>query len=378
MNRYIVQMIAILLLAAGCRKEQETVTVQMPEDGYFTLEDVSRLLGSVPIGKEQVGEVHDAVSSSARNGYDSEYLMRDVFDSPGAGIGDAGESKAGGGYAKPLRELLREAVIGTKAGGGSEDFLDALAESDVQIYWPFSETWDGEQMPVVTFDPGDFSETNWGYTPSGEKVLVDEKMAAERPVWVVSRNADAEYTSLEMLRRQDPSWGQGGGDLLVGSKGGNSLMTLVLRSFRANRHYDSWFAGASEFFVKVGSAEDFTASTEPELRIYQPLVTDFMIVVRRSQVKELLPFNAILISKWTEGLQNCAFMIIEDDGGTRTSWKASATVKYNSKNYGIEIDLPLNQRDDIVWRGLFARDFIEKYSGESIKLGDVDLVLELI
>ena len=40
--------------------------------------------------------------------------------------------------------------------------------------------------------------------------------------------------------------------------------------------------------------------------------------------------------------------------------------------------MPLNQRDDIVWRGLFARDFIEKYSGESIKLGDVDLVLELI
>lgn len=380
MKRLFILMAAAAILAIGCKKESGEVTVPLPEDGYFTLEDVSRLLGAVSIGREQVGEVHDAVSASARNGYDNEYLMRDVFASPGAGIGESVESKAGARYEKPLRELLREAVAGTKAsGGGNADFLDALAESDVQIYWPFPENWDGKQMPVVTFDPGDFSETNWGYTPSGEKVLVDEQMASERPVWVVSRNADAEYTSLEMLRRQDPSWGQGGGELLVGrSKAGSDLRTLVLRSFKANRHYDSWFAGASEFFVKVGSVEDFTASTEPELRVYQPLVTDFMIVVRRTQIKQVLPFNAILISDWVEGLQNCAFMIIEDDGGTRTSWKASATVKYNSKNYGVEIDLPINQRDDIVWRGLFARDFIEKYSGKTVTLGDVEVVLELI
>ena len=47
---------------------------------------------------------------------------------------------------------------------------------------------------------------------------------------------------------------------------------------------DSWFAGASEFFVKIGSVEDFTAVTEAELQLYNPLVTDFMIVVKRNQV----------------------------------------------------------------------------------------------
>lgn len=156
------------------------------------------------------------------------------------------------------------------------------------------------------------------------------------------------------------------------------MKTLILRSFKANRQYDSWFAGASEFFVKVGSVEDFTASTEPELRVYQPFVTDFMIVVRRNQIKEIQPFNAILISEWTDGLQNCALMILEDDGGTRSSWKTSATVKYNSKVYGVEIDIPMNQRDDIVWRGSLTRGFIEKNSGGTVRLGDVELVLELI
>jgi len=377
MKRALIFLAAAGILLAACAKEPvETAEIPVPESSYFTLEDVSRLLGSLPLGAEQVGEVHDAVQSSATNGYDNEYLMRDVFAAPGAGIGDDGTAKATKAYVKPLRELLKEAVIGTKAAEGN-DFLDALAASDVQIYWPGSETWDGKQLPVVTFDPGDYAETNWGWSPNGEKILVDEQLAEERPVWVVSRNDDAEYASLEMLRRQDPSWGQGGGDIIVKGEE-ETFSTLILRSFKANRNYDSWFAGASEFFVKLGSVEDLTASTDAELRVYQPKVTDFMIVVRRKQIGEVLPFNAILVSQWIEGLQNCAFMILEDDGGTRTSWKMETTVKNGTKNYGVVIDIPMNQRDDIVWRGALTRGFIEKYSGENLHLGDVELVLELI
>ena len=130
--------------------------------------------------------------------------------------------------------------------------------------------------------------------------------------------------------------------------------------------------------VRIGSVEDFRASTEAELRLYQPSVTDFMIVVRRSQVGEVIPFNAVLVSEWTEQLHSCAFMVTEDDGGTRTSWKASATVKYNSKQYGIEVEIPLYTRDDIVWRGSLTRTYIERYSGRSASYGDIDLVLELI
>ena len=154
--------------------------------------------------------------------------------------------------------------------------------------------------------------------------------------------------------------------------------TLILRSFTANRQYDSWFAGGAEFFVKIGSLENFTASTEAELRLYEPSVTDFMIVVKRKQVGEEIPFNAVLVSEWTKGLSTCAFMITEDDGGTRTSWKCNAVVKVSSKSYGVELELPLYTRDDVVWRGSLTRNYIEKYNGQVGHFGDVDLVLELI
>ena len=69
---------------------------------------------------------------------------------------------------------------------------------------------------------------------------------------------------------------------------------------------------------------------------------------------------------------------VEADGGSQTTWKCSATVKYNSKAYGFDLQIPLNSRDDIVWRGHLSHRYIEKYSGIPSHFGDVDIVLELI
>jgi hypothetical protein len=254
---------------------------------------------------------------------------------------------------------------------------------------------------VITFDPEDGSEVNTGYMVSMEddgsrhvqEVVVDEEMAKERPVWVVNRNSDAGYTSLEMLRREDPDWGEGGGSIIVKplsdtdaaavgqnitKSGDKPLRTLILKDFTMHRQYDSWFAGASEFFVKIGSVEDFTASTEAELQLYDPVITDFMIVVKRNQVGIPQPFNAILVSEWTDQLTHCALMIIEDDGGTRKTWDCSASVKIQSKTYGFDISIPFNSRDDIVWRGQLAGRWIEQNSNLVGRFGDLNLTFEVL
>lgn len=376
-----------LCTLAGCHKLLETTAMGEPPVEAGTLPDISveqvaRLFAGLPIGPGQMEEVHDAVCASAGNGYDEEYTLRDLLSTPGSGVGDAATRAPVRSYERPLRDLLREALAATRAGS-AEDYLSRLTASDLQLYWPFSESWDGTQLPVVTFDPGDFAVENTGYAlqPDGsvETVLVSEAMAQRRPVWVVNRNSDADYTSLELLRRQDPSWGQGGGDILVrsASSADKDIKTLILRSVKAKRNFDSWFCGGSELVFKVGSVEDFWASTEAELRLYQPSITDFMIVVRRDQLGQELPFNAVLISEWTSQLTNCAVMIVEDDGGSQSSWKCTALVSYNSKKYGFELEIPLNSRDDIIWRGSLTRSYIERYSGTVGHFGDIDLVLEL-
>jgi len=218
-----------------------------------------------------------------------------------------------------------------------------------------------------------------------EEVLVDEDMAKATPVWVVNRNSDSEYSSLEMLRRQDPDWGVAGGSVVIGYNGSTTkaesdgeIKTLILKDLTAKRNFDPWFAGASEFFVKCGAVEDFTATTEEEMSNYSPSITDFMIIVRRDEVDVKKDFNAVLVSQWTDQLENCAFMLIEDDGGRRTSWQCEANVRVKSKNYGFDIELPFNVKDDIVWRGKLSKKYFERYSGTTGHFGDVDLTFEVV
>ena len=193
----------------------------------FTLDEVARLLASVPVGQDQVAEVRDAVTSSSGNGYDEEYPMRQVFETPGTGIGGTPDTRVAS-YPAPLRDLLAAEVrkqYGTRALD-AEAFLDALSASDVQIYWPFSEEFEEDETPVVTFDPGgrDTENVGWVRRDDGtvEEIIVNEEMARERPVWVINRNRDAEYPSLEMLRREDPDWGQGGGHIAPSRPTGTS------------------------------------------------------------------------------------------------------------------------------------------------------------
>ena len=142
-----------------------------------TLEEVAQILSSVEIGSSQMGEVHDAVTSSTGNGYDEEYKMRDLFATPGAGVGDEPVKAVTKSYETPLRDLLSAAVTaryGTKAAEGgvsADEFLDALTSSDVQIYWPFSSDWDGAAAPVITFDPEDNSDKNYGFVAGPDGAL---------------------------------------------------------------------------------------------------------------------------------------------------------------------------------------------------------------
>lgn len=380
------------------REDSAAVSLQLAE--------VAEILSQLPMDQSHIQEVYEAVSSSSSNGYDEEYTMQCLFRTPGSGVGDT-DTKAESAYDNPLRDLIEAHVrqkARTKAGTfDPEEFLHALSSSELQIYWPFSEDWDGETMPVVTFDPEDGANNNIGYrlvenddgSRTVEEVVVDEEMAASVPVWVVNRNSDAGYTSLEMLRREDPQWGEGGGTIVVkpsssteayyampsaepSLRSGKSSKSLILKDFTMKRNYDSWFAGASEFFVKMGYVDDFTAATEAELKLFNPLVTDFMVVVKRKYLNIPQTLNVMLMTDWSDQMTASAFMITEDDGGTQSEWVCRAKVFVESKSYGIDISLPIKTKDEIVWRGELANHWLESNEGVAWSFGDVDLAFELV
>lgn len=339
-------------------------------------QEIARLLSELPLGNAQYNEVFDAVNSSSGNGYDEEYMMSDLLSCPGAGVGDKHSGTRAASYSTPIKDMIEDYLAdrySTKAGSADvEAYLKTLSESDLQIYWPYSEDWDGSQPPVITFDPGYGAESNYGYVvvkgPDGMRVVdslvVTEEVAMNRPVWVINSNDDSAFTPFDLYSG-------------AGTKAGTEEKnTLVIKDFKTLRNYDSWFGGASEFFVKVGAADGFKATKEEELRNYSPSVTDFVIVVKRKDVGTVVPFDALLLTDFTSQIDKLAFMIVEDDGGTTTSWKCSATVKYQSKTYGFDLDIPYKDKDDIVWRGQLDASFFDKAGEITGRFGDVVVTFE--
>ena len=383
---------ALLCALASCDEKQPFDPTA--EQGLFTLSDVAKMLSDLPLESEHLEEVYDAVNASSGHGYDEEYRLTDLFTAPGAGVGDNAQTRAtkAGGYRTPLRDLFADYLsskYGTKAGAADiERYINALSESDMQIYWPYSEEWNGTDFPIVTFDPGYGAEANYGYEVridrSGahvvDSVIVTEQVARERPVWVINRNDDAGFTPFELFQEQVETKATKDKDKGKGDDVHEYILSI--RDIKMLRNYDSWFGGASEFFIKTGAVDGFKATKDEDLKNYSPSLTDLMVVVKRSQVKRKVPFNALLLTNFTEQMEKIAFMVIEDDGGTTTSWKCSAVVKYSSKSYGFELEIPYKDKDDIVWRGQLTRNYFQDVfdqGGGTLtgRFGDVEITFAL-
>lgn len=376
---------ACSLAVCSCSKAQNDGTTHnsSAEDELLSLRGVARMLACLPIGEEQVSEVWNAVSSSSVNGYDEEYMMRDLIGSPGAGVGDSPSARAAArsSYGTPLRDLISDYLssrFATRSGGSVDALLERLSSSGMQIYWPYSEDWDGRQRPLVTFDPGFGASSNFAYEIAWENgsyrvldsVYVDENVAASRPVWVINRNDDSSGTPLSLYTKgvldfdDDPDVPEG-------------RHNLFIKDFTMLRQFDSWFAGASEFFIQAGSVYADYALTEVNPGSFSPEVTQLMVVVKRRQLGERVPFDALLLSGFPDALEQMALLITESDGGTRTSWKCIAKVMVKSRSYGVDVELPFQSNDDIVWRGPVNMDYLRSLGTEEGRFGDVRISFEV-
>lgn len=214
-----------------------------------TLRDIAKAISELPMRQEQLNEVYEAVSASSGNGYDEEYMMSDLFLAPGSGVGSdpAGRATKAVEYRTPLRDMLRDYF--------TAKFATKAGAADIEAY-------------------------------------INSLIESDAQIyWPYSEDRDGRTYPIVTF---DPGYGA-----------------------ESNYGYEIRFdaSGArvvdSVFFIKCGSASGFKAETDDELRLYNPEVTDFMIVVKRKQVMEQVAVDAVLVTDFTPQIEKIAFMIIE-------------------------------------------------------------------
>ena len=103
--------VAFLLSVLSCEVLDNDIEKHEGKDVIICVEldEVAEVLSDLPLNLSHMQEVHDAVTSSSMNGYDEEYTMRILFESPGKGVGDIA-TRSGVTYKEPLRNLIESYV----------------------------------------------------------------------------------------------------------------------------------------------------------------------------------------------------------------------------------------------------------------------------
>lgn len=374
----------LMLAISSCNQNDEMTlnenALQNPEvsgeaimNEQKVLNTVADILVQLPLNEENVSEVHSAVTSSLNYGIDEDYYFREILDnSKYSKI--VSKSASTRNEFSSLGELMKKYVLSasTRTEKNDEIDLNSLAESDIQIYWPYSENWDGKSMPVITFTPEDENqEWNYGYIKNGEKIdtiIINEDYAEQHPVWIISKS-DISYDNLPEFSKNefiknDISFlttedSKTKNEPLLMASSSSNVYTVYLGQIKSTKQYDSIWAGGSEFIFQMGSASNYQFSNG-SLISFNPLVTHHRICVSRKKIrkKRWVNVNQPIVPDWIPNLTDVAFLLIEDDGGSNKNITQNLAIALKDKNVDFNVTLTLKSHDELIHKNTYSHNYI--------------------
>ena len=145
-------------IIVSCKKYDDTISDERLNELSPTqikqrdnLNDIAQIVVSIADNNKTYQAIHSAVVDNMKVGMDEQFLFNEMLypkDNKGPLSDDGGFGKR-----------FKEAISSSKSGSNLESFI--LSEN-VQIYWPYSEEWDGISEPVITFDPIEDADENIG------------------------------------------------------------------------------------------------------------------------------------------------------------------------------------------------------------------------
>ncbi|MCF0197961.1 MAG: hypothetical protein HUK02_01380 [Bacteroidaceae bacterium] len=389
MNKNLKQIVVVLsaLFFVGCSNDVDDISVPSYSAESSTsekitsknLQAIASLLASLPIDNETCREVKTTVETALFCGIEeSAYFQEILSEQTKISTRSLLESRLG--------RLLHEHYRNTRASAEDADMvpLSVLENSGrLQIYWPYSEDWDGVSMPAITFAPEDESQLwNIAFVKDNERIdtiVVDEEYMQNHPVWIVNlseiRYEDLpDFSSGQYVANSCAFVGQGyvatheSHDTPLASQSvtrstrsdNNLVYTVQLGSFMSDHQYDSVWAGGSEFIIQMGSLDRFEISSNSQLTVLDPEVTYIRINRSRKDIKNQRWWTdtSVLNFDWTPNENDAAFMIHEEDGGDAVQWEADLSLTWGGAEYGFKVNLPYKNKDELIYKIVYKRDYV--------------------
>lgn len=316
---------------------------------------------------EMVKEMKVNVERSLKKGGDEEVTFKEILSqTPAAnytrGVSGTAGSKFAGKFASKLTEQLKQnpPSLGTRSAAPAE-YMQQLEMDGVNLYWPYSEDWDGRTMPVIAISPEDdnqdkvlaykLKETEEGFILD-EELIVDEEYAKINPVWVINY---AEVIDAPNIIDTPRDAGTNGSEV------GKDIASVYLGSFKSTKQHDPWHKGGSEYYVEASSPLHKEVNGKIEVindNFFRTRIT-FTRKEIGAQTKRNFGYGLPIVTQWQKELDKIAFFVFENDASLfngNVDIDLSATWK--GQTYGFKVKLPFGSGDDQIAKITYTRDFL--------------------
>ncbi len=217
-----------------------------------------------------------------------------------------------------------------------------LINDNLQIYWPYSENWDGKTAPAIVYAPENINDLSaTGYIPTGngdelKTVTVTESFCETYPVWIINESE----TPLSKL----PNFNKGENISSDGicypqsittsdspasySSGQNTVNTWQVVSMQVKRQYDTWIAGGSEIVIQVAY---------PIMPGYAAGTSRYTIRFKRKDIKKKRwkTFSDVYLNTNWRPEQISNFLLITESDPDGRNIDIPVSLQYNNKETGI-------------------------------------------
>lgn len=327
---------------------------------------VYKAFQSIQLNQTIVEEVAEMVSKSLHNGFDECFFLREMYEKPS-------NVKISIPNGVPALKKGLENYFASNPEHINRNGEDYLSHSNLVIYWPYYDMWDGKTLPTITFMPDNCEkEWNYGYKASvttnnnvvKEIVIVDEEYAQNNPVWII-KESEFNYESLPNFNIGE--YEKNGVFFSVPETKSypDTIHIWKMASAQVTKQYDSFFQGSSNLAITV---------TYP---VFTGVVNDYSLIYTaftRSEIRQRImkPVNLMLNTDWIpQELSNGLFVVETDGGETETD---SITTQFKDPETGLEFDyttsISYKDEDDKIGKIVYKRSYVFSSQGQTLQSMD--------
>lgn len=245
-----------------------------------------------------------------------------------------------------LRNYFNEYLsLSTKSGDE-----DVIRLDNIEIYWPYSDNWDGISQPVIVFNQYDDSQYieedktyAYRFIPQGdsysaERIIVDEAYAESNPVWIIGvsdisledivnqKNGDYEKTNIVPRN--------------VSTKADN-VCELIANTLKSTKQHDDWVNGGSEYIIYWFFPDNTNTVRENHTA---------QIKMSRKEIKNgtvrTIDFTGNF--DWSIDQRYNKIKVIEFDPGGNKNIPIELSAKINNATVTLKTTISVNDNDEMV------------------------------